>query len=299
MNILIKMILAILAIVILLLFLFVVIPPVLIDTLYILTKIPDYFQLKSIFDLMNVDVSNNPASNKVRPYEFMNIAVNVLVAIGTIAVAILTIWGDWIKSRLFHPQLKLICIENEDLSKYDYIHENGEKIFFYHLKVVNTGGANATNCRVLLRELHEKEQEVFKKFTLSVPPAFTWAPLKNTQNITTVFRKQSETLAFCRVPVRDNKNERKLHIVLDSQQYFQGLLDIGKTYRLGLEIFCDNWVQSPSHLQFFEVSWDGEWSDEPKELFGKHFIVKDVTDEVIEKSVGWKRICKMICGQGC
>lgn len=288
----------ILGIIIIALFLIVVIPPLFVDVAYIWTRTLSDSPFQNIFEWMNVDVS---ASNKVRPYEFINIAVNTLVAIGTIAVAILTIWGDWIKSRLFHPQLKLICIENEELSKYDYgdNSENGEKIFFYHLKVVNTGGANATNCRVLLRELHEKEQEVFKKFTLSVPPTFTWAPLKNTQNITTVFRKQSETLAFCRVPVRDDKNERKLRIVLDSQQHFQGLLDIGKTYRLGLEIFCDNWVQSPSHLQFFEVSWNGKWDNDPKVLFGKHLIVKDVTDEVIGKLGWWKRVCRMICGQNC
>lgn len=289
----------ILGIIIIALFLIVVIPPLFVDVAYIWTRTLSDSPFQNIFEWMNVDVS---ASNKVRPYEFINIAVNTLVAIGTIAVAILTIWGEQLKGYLFHPRLKLICIEIDKLSEYDYsVNPDGKKVFFYHLKVKNTGAANATNCRVLLREFQEGENG--KKITLSVPPIFTWAPLQDGNNPSalvntraTVFRKQSETLAFCRLY---ENSKCKLHIVLSSQQYFQGQLDINKIYRLGLETVCDNWIHSPSHLQFFEVSWNGKWDNDPKVLFGKHLIVKDVTDEVIGKLGWWKRVCRMICGQNC
>jgi hypothetical protein len=38
-----------------------------------------------------------------------NLFIQLLTAIGTIAVAVIAIWGDWIKIKLTPPKLKIIA----------------------------------------------------------------------------------------------------------------------------------------------------------------------------------------------
>lgn len=135
---------------------------------------------------------------------------------GTIAVAILAIFGDKIKSYLSRPKLKLEVIPPEELSEYDY--DVNKETFYYHLRVRNEGDSDAKECRVLLKEIHEHDGTKFKEIKFSVPPQFTWAPSEirpTDPSLTTIFRKQSESLAFCRV----YKEIPELKIILQSYQH--------------------------------------------------------------------------------
>ena len=41
-------------------------------------------------------------------FDIANIFINCLIALGTIAVAILAIWGDWVKAKIYGPKLSLV-----------------------------------------------------------------------------------------------------------------------------------------------------------------------------------------------
>ena len=255
-------------------------------------------------------------------YNILYLWLNVFIAVGTIAVAILAVYGDKIKSYLYHPKLRLEIISCDELSKYDY--DINKEIFYYHLRVRNVGESNAQNCRVLLKEIHEHDGTIFKAIKFSVPPQFTWAPSEirpTDPSLATIFRKQSESLAFCRVYktvggnpqeknqlnatdcqihyVKDNgectkiefsavlcktsSEKRELQIVLQSYQCFQGWINTQRV-RLGMEIIYDNQESDSKKLQFFEINWDGHWHDEPDCLFN-NLNIKDVTDEVNKEKI--------------
>lgn len=252
-------------------------------------------------------------------YNMLYLWLNVFIAVGTIAVAILAVYGDKIKSCLFRPELKLEIIPCEELSEYDY--DVNKETFYYHLRVRNEGDSDAKKCRVLLKEIREHDGTEIK---FSVPPQFTWAPAEirpKDPSLATIFRKQSESLAFCRVyktvennpqynneltatdsdcqvhvhDVKEDSNgctkiefsavlcktsseKRGLQIVLQSYQHFQGWIDAFPV-RLGMEIVYANQEADSKKLQFFEINWDGHWSDKPDCLFN-NLHIKDVTDEV-------------------
>jgi hypothetical protein len=45
--------------------------------------------------------------------EAANLTVQIFVALGTIAVAVLAIWGDWIRDKLAGPKLRLALLDAE------------------------------------------------------------------------------------------------------------------------------------------------------------------------------------------
>ncbi len=205
-------------------------------------------------------------------YNMLYLWLNVFIAVGTIAVAILAVYGDKIKSCLFRPELKLEMIPSEELSEYDY--DSKKEIFYYHLRVRNEGDSDAKKCRVLLKEIREHDGTEIK---FSVPPQFTWAPLgiHPDPSLATIFRKQSESLAFCRV----YKEIPELQIVLQSNQHFRGCYNAsqGVEIRLGMEIIYANQEADSKKLQFFKISWNGKWNDDPVSLF-KCLNIEEVTE---------------------
>jgi len=209
-------------------------------------------------------------------YNILYLWLNVFIAVGTIAVAILAVYGDKIKSYLYHPKLRLEIISCDELSKYDY--DINKEIFYYHLRVRNVGESNAQNCRVLLKEIHEHDGTIFKAIKFSVPPQFTWAPSEirpTDPSLATIFRKQSESLAFCRV----YKEIPELKIVLQSYQHFRGCYNAsqGVEIKLGMEIIYANQEADSKKLQFFKISWNGKWDDDPVSLF-KCFNIEELTE---------------------
>src|SRR2546425_6370564 len=58
----------------------------------------------------------------------------VFTAIGTVAVAVLAIWGDWFKARLAGPRIRLALRDARgDLT----VRANGKKTIYYHVTVTN------------------------------------------------------------------------------------------------------------------------------------------------------------------
>jgi hypothetical protein len=104
-----------------------------------------------------------------------NLLIQLLTAIGTIAVAIIAIWGDWIKIILTPPKLKIVPLNTRgELTNFS----NGTRVIFYHFKVVNSRPWTiAKNCKVLLKAISkELLSGQFQNQPLNTNPSFIWTP---------------------------------------------------------------------------------------------------------------------------
>jgi hypothetical protein len=185
--------------------------------------------------------------------EIINAIINSLTAIGTIAVAILAIWGDAVRSRIAGPRLLLTA---HNLRGSVVPLATGQRTVIYHLKVVNARDwARATNCRVLLRKLWRRAPNGdFQEVALTVPLTFVWSPAEITPPYVNLIKEH--VLDFG-IVVEGQDLFRP--VLFSYTTNFQGFVRANEVIRFGLEIVSDNFV-SP-RLQVYEVAWNGEWSD--------------------------------------
>jgi len=106
----------------------------------------------------------------------VDILINLGVAVGTIAVAVVAIWGDRI-TDLLNPAKAHIVVHNIDGHKEGGPTQGGT-VICYHLKVVNaTRWKTLQNCRVLLTDVLRKGADgSFYPDLIPVPRQFVWAP---------------------------------------------------------------------------------------------------------------------------
>lgn len=185
--------------------------------------------------------------------EVVNAIIYGLTAIGTIAVAILAVWGDAIRSWFAGPKLRILP---HNLRGAVCPLSDGRMSIFYHLKVVNDRDwVSTTNCRVLLKKLWCRGPGgQFQELSLTVPLTYVWAPAEISPPQITLRR---EHLFDFGILVREENQFRP--VLLSYTNNFQGFLKANKVIRYGLEIVSDNFVSSK--LRVFEVAWNGTWSD--------------------------------------
>lgn len=197
----------------------------------------------------------------------LSLIIQLFVAIGTIAISILAIWGDWFRIKLASPKL---VIEPHNLQGSVTNFNNGQKVIYYHLKVVNKRTwAIAKNCKVLLRALYKKStSNKFQEVKIFVPPQFVWAPAEITQPSVEISTEQ--ILDFGRLIEKDDSFRPVLYSYPNN---FQGYVKANETLRYALEIKADGF--RAKHLQVFEVTWDGIWAGDLVKM-GNHLIIKEI-----------------------
>lgn len=224
---------------------------------------PTYF-LKLFKETMEVVRENQ--------MEILNLIANGLVAIGTIAIAILAIWGDWFRSKFIPPKLS-IQVHNfhGDLTSY----AGGTPVLFYHLKVVNyRSWSPAKNCRVLLMAIYKREPDdsQFHRVNFNVPSQFFWAPFEITPPQITLAKEQ--ILDFGKIEKTENKFKPCLYLIPNN---FQGYVEAKSAIRYALNIVADNY--NSDKYQVFEVSWNGQWSDN-LDIMAQNLIIKEIKEEI-------------------
>lgn len=180
--------------------------------------------------------------------------VEGFTAFGTVAVAVLAIWGDWVRSILAPAKLTLVEHTPEgDLTTF----ASGTRVIFYHLKVSNQRRwLPAQNRRVMLVGLSRRDSGgVFQTIPMPVPGQFVWAPAEFTFPVITVVREQ--VLDFGCVEEHGNRFVPRLYAIPNN---FQGFVGANDAVRFQLQIEAVNF-SSPIYV--VEVAWDGQWSDNP------------------------------------
>jgi len=197
----------------------------------------------------------------------IKLVIDGAVAFGTIAVALLAIWGDWIRSKLAPAKLVIQLHTPEGDPTTDV---NGSRLMFYHMKVVNQRPwLPALNCRVLLRGLTKRGPDsFFHPVPMAVPTQFVWAPAEITPPVITVVREQ--ILDFGIVGEGQAMFVPRLYSVANN---FQGLVGANEAVRFQLQIEASNF--SASTYQVFEVAWDGQWSFAPATM-AQHLRIREI-----------------------
>lgn len=193
-----------------------------------------------------------------------NLVINFFNALGTIAVAILAIWGDWVKYRFLKPK---IIIQPHNLTG---VAAQAENALYYHLKVVNRRHwTPAKNCRVALREIHKQlPNSDYKKYPLIIDCSFVWSPRKYTAlqaNIT-----HEHVFDFLRV---DLNNKTVKPVLNFTPQSFEGNIIPNQKIIYALQIVADGFQSD--ELKFYEVFWDGQLAENLSEM-ARHLFIKEV-----------------------
>jgi hypothetical protein len=189
----------------------------------------------------------------------LNVIIQALIAIGTIAVAVAAIWGDWFRSKL--APLKLALVEHT-LDGEPTRFASGTRVMFYHLKVVNQRGwLSAQNCRVMLVGLSKRDPSgIYQPVPMAVSWQFVWAPAEFTPPFIMLVREQ--VLDFGCIEENGNRFVPRLYATPFS---FQGYVGSIEAVRYQLQIEAVNFT---SPIYVVEVAWDGVWDYVPATMKG-------------------------------
>jgi hypothetical protein len=190
--------------------------------------------------------------------------IDGFIAFGTMAVAVLAIWGDWFRSK-FAP-LKLTLTLHTPKGD-PTIYASGTRAMFFHLRVVNQRRwLPAQNCRVMLVGLSRRDPSgLFQPVPLSFPVQLVWTPLEFTPPVITLLREH--ILDFGYVEEQGDKFIPRLYA---TPVNFRGYVGPNEAVRFQLKIEATNFT---SPIYAIEVAWDGVWSFVPDEM-GHHLPIR-------------------------
>lgn len=182
--------------------------------------------------------------------------INGFTAVGTVAVAILAVWGDWLKARLV--PMKLLIEPHNTLGTLT-LFNTLQPVIYYHLRVVNERPwMSARNCRVMLRALARRGPDrAFHPEPLPVPFQFRWAPFESTPAFVTIQKQQVLDFGFITQPMQEGQSTHFIPALYSWPNDFRGFVGPGEAVRYSLEVEADDF-SSPSYL-VIEVAWDGRW----------------------------------------
>ncbi len=195
------------------------------------------------------------------------IVIPSLAALATVLVAILAIWGDWIRAHLAPSKL---AIELPDDAVDLVPAKGGKRAWFYHLKVVNKRRwRTPRNCRVLIRAVgRQMTNGDFQHIPVVVPMQYAWAPLEVTPIQVDIHDMQM--LDFGILAEGSDVFSPRFYWRSGS---FQGDVRAGEVVRYFLQIVSDGFVSKDFHI--FEVAWDGQWSDNQHNMLS-HLVIKEI-----------------------
>lgn len=204
---------------------------------------------------------------------------NWLTAIGTVAVAVLAIWGEWVKARITGPRLILVPHNLQGELTRAHVrrplvgggHAFEEiPVFYFHLRVVNRRAwAVAHKVKVLLVGISRRGQDGnFRQEPISVRPQLTWAPAEFSEITPTITRDHILDLGC----LAQTGFALTTYVTPNN---FNGTVRANETVRIELQVEADNFYSDRRYI--YEISWDGIWTTSAEEL-SQHITVREVTD---------------------
>ena len=216
-------------------------------------------------------MSKEPSVNNV------NLIIDALVALATIAVAVIAIWGEKIRSWLAPARIEIkphtFTGDPTILSVPGVvIPGGGTRAMYYHLKVVNIRPwLTVQNCRVLLKGISRRGPDGrFHPVRMAVPLQFVWAPSDSTPQQTTITKEH--VLDFGRIVEGEPKFTPLLYSYTNN---FQGCVEKGAAVRYSIEVDASNFVSPEPYV--VEVAWDGHWEFEVEKM-AQHLRITEINE---------------------
>lgn len=198
--------------------------------------------------------------------------IQLFVALGTIAVAILAIWGDRIRYTLgLGPKLDLTLIdpESELINISTSVDGATTPARYYHLKVTNKNRwSKATNVRVVITGI-------------AIPAAdgsYISQPLIGPLQLMWRFSNFRPSLYGIVGPdeICDlgylKKGERFILTPYIYPNNFPGALEANQKMLIEVKAIADN---AESQSICIEIFWDGNWSDDTQKM-AEHLVLREV-----------------------
>lgn len=201
-------------------------------------------------------------------YEKYSVATQVLVAFGTIVVAVVAIWGDYLRMLFGAPQLKLRLLNPEgEPTKYD----DGRDVRYYHLAVSNDRSwAPAKNVVVHITFMERLGPDgQWQPAMYGGPIPLVWQFGQFYAGLPSIGRER-----ICDFGRIAEGGEFRLKTQFNPNNV-DSTVGANKRMRVHLEAVSDNAQSNPLVV---EVAWDGLWSLDTKAM-GNHLIIKEAKVE--------------------
>lgn len=213
--------------------------------------------------------------------------LNFALVVAALATIIVALFGEWIRAKLFRPQLEL-HLRHEHGEKQNAalqwqeadgtIHHRSELARYYHVKVSNgTRWRPATNVQVFLTRVEEPGPDGDFKISWVGEIPLQW---RNQQAYPTARTIGSATdCDLCNV-VKDKWIELSPLIIpnnlvtrrkLPANRLVQTPVNWSTNMVVTLQARAN---EGESPIARFLISWDGEWEDGDIEM-AKHLVVKE------------------------
>lgn len=193
-------------------------------------------------------------------------AVGVISAIGTVLVAVVAVWGDWLRDKLAGPKLEIKLANKPILTSM-----NGRKVVYHHLVVSNRRSwAVAKGVQVFLTDVSTRTRDgTFVAQVMSARLPLTWAYPKFSPVAPSIRDERSCDLGY----LIHGESEFKPSLYFYPNN-FTGYVRVGSVCRMSIEVHAENF--SPGMPLVIEVSWDGQWSEDMDEM-ATHLVARNVT----------------------
>lgn len=199
--------------------------------------------------------------------------VNLAVALGTFAAVFVALFGDWLKARLFKPELHLEIENSNGVSTpFNLISDGNSRTEdgrIYHVRVSNNKSwPAATQVQVNLLRIEElgPDREFQQKWVGQVPLRWSLQEIKPlTQTI-----GPSMLLDLCSV-IKNKWIE--LHPLITPNN-LTDLIKRREKVDMILTIQAQS-AEADSAQSRIQISWDGQWEDGEVEM-AKHLKIKQL-----------------------
>jgi len=186
------------------------------------------------------------------------------IAIGTVAVAILAIWGE-----KFRPGPKLE-FKLHDARGNLTNRQNGQQTIYYHVRIENKRRwAPARRVRILCTSISKRAPDgSFVKEPLIIPVQLTWVNPSFHELLPNIYTNDISDLGS----LDENSNHFKLSLYIYPNN-FRGSISANEAMRVSLIASADNFTSKSSYN--LEIVWDGKWTSNLEEM-QKHLVIKEV-----------------------
>ncbi len=194
------------------------------------------------------------------------IILDILIAIGTVAVAILAIWGEWFRDKFAAPKLVLRLRDERG----NPTTMNGQDTLYYHLVVKNNRKWSlAKGVQIMINAIWRKAADgTFMPETLAAELQLTWSFPQFNPVTPRIRDRRICDLGYLKQG--DSHFKPSLYIYPNN---FRGFVGAGDSVRLSIGVKAENFTSKKKLV--VEISWDGVW-DENLEQMERHLVVKEI-----------------------
>jgi hypothetical protein len=199
--------------------------------------------------------------------ECLQLIASFLTAIGTIAVAVLAIWGEKVREVLASPKVSFFL--RDQAASFTHTGDQ-KKRAYWHIDVVNhRKWSPVKNIRLLVTGIEKKGADgAFYHQPLPVPVQLTWSHPQFHELSPTVIARD-----VCDLGYLEQGADRFVPSLYIMPNNFRGFVIKGEAMRLAITAYADNYASTLPLV--LEIAWDGEWGEDVGEM-RRHLVVNQV-----------------------